>query len=169
MIDPEENEAQVWPPSKHAYSVLMEGGEIDYGKEIPWKRIEELLDLDCSRDDWRFRGEYLNLRMMLEADGYLVTERGMDSAGLRILTREEMADKIRQREFSKANDSLRKSLTLAMVPREGMSSADVKKLDHWETKTAVIGATHKMLLRRRSLPAPQNAINELKKTLKQGQ
>lgn len=162
-------EVTAWPPHKHAFQKLCAGDEVDYGITITWARLEELFGMKRELGDWKFRGEYLSLRLCFEEAGYLLTERGVSETGVRIMTREEMADVVRQREFNKANDSLRKSLTLAKVPRDGLPDAEVRKLDHWETKLAVIGATAKLLLRKRSLPSPQNAVGALKQSLENQQ
>lgn len=154
-----------WPPHKHAFQQLHACGEVEYGNAVLWPRLEELFGMKRDITDWKFRGEYLAMRLCFEEAGYLLSERGMNGEGVRIMNREEMADVVRQREFTKANDSLRKSLTLSKVPRDGLADDTIRKLDHWETKLAVVGATSKLLLRKRSLPSPQNAVGVLRQSL----
>jgi hypothetical protein len=163
---PEEKDATKWPPSEYALEQLKEMGLINYGQQIEWAVIEKLLD-SGPREDWPFRSQYLSLVDLLKNMGYIVTQRGMNDLGVRILSREEMAEVIKDRETAKANDSLRNSLTLSRVPRDGLKEHEVKKLDHWETKTAIVGATSKILLRKRSLPMPEKAVETVKKLSKE--
>lgn len=154
------DEVKQWPPHKHAISVLEGNGTLAYGKFIPWTTIEQLFNCG-DRDDWAFRSEYIKFSDKLKESGFLLTECGTNGEGIRILTREEMAAAVKSRELSKANDSLRNSRMLSNVPRDGLSEATIKALDHWETKTAVVGATSKVLLRRRHLPTPEMAIKSI--------
>lgn len=150
-----------WPPHKYAFAELVKRGRLDYGKSVTWEEIEELINLG-PREGWKFRGEYLSLCQLIKESGYLSTERGMNEAGFRILTRQEMADAVKNKELSKCNDTIRNSVMLSKVPRDGLSETESKKLDHWEEKTAVAGATAKVLLRKRSLPTPEMAIKSIR-------
>ena len=154
-----------WPPHKYALEKLGEMGKISYGEIIEWETIEGLIDRG-DRTGWAFRGEYMSMTDCLKEMGYMVTERGMNETGIRILTREEMADVVKNKELRKCNDSLRNSLMLAKVPRHELPEEEVKKLDHWETKVAVVGATSKVLLRRRNLPSPEMAVKSIKDVCK---
>lgn len=160
--EPEETgETTEWPPHKYALAQLEKQGRIRYNEVIRWAELEKLID-SGPREEWAFRGQYLCLADALKQQGFLLTQRGMNDEGVRILSREEMADVIREREHNKANDSLRNSLTLSKVPRDGLEPHQVKKLDHWETKSALVGATAKVLLRKRNLPSPEMAIKSIK-------
>ena len=58
-----------------------------------------------------------------------------------------------ERQLNKAaNDALRDSITLAQVPRLGLSPEEQGKLDRMEVMAAFVGAVMKNLLRRRRLP-----------------
>lgn len=149
-----------WPPHKAAFAKLTEEGLISYGSQISWEKLTDLINMG-DRDDWRFRGEYLNLCQRLKEEGFLSTERGMNDMGIRLLTREEMAIAVKNRELSKATDSIRNSLMLSNVPRDDMAEEKVKALDHWEEKSALIGATSKVLLRKRNLPSPEMAVKSI--------
>lgn len=164
----EEETTSVWPPNRHAFDQLREMGKVGYGESVSFDVLIDLFKVGSDLTSWKFRGEYLALRQLFEEHGFLVTERGMNGNGFRVLNREEMADLVRQRETNKANDSLRKSLTLSLVPRDGMAEVDARKIDHWETKAAVIGATSKLLLRKRSLPQPDQAVKSIRQQLQQG-
>jgi len=159
------DELKTWPPSKFAFEQMQAAGEVKYGLAIPWERIEELFGIN-DRESWPFRGEWFALRGMFEEAGLFVTEAKMNDIGFRFLDRVEMADAVRNRENKKSDDSLRKSLALSKVPRDGLAENDVKKIDHWEAKAALIGATSKVLLRKRSLPSPEMAIRSVKEYLK---
>lgn len=166
-VDEVTGEARTSPDHKYAFESLMTSGEADYGKIVEWERVEELFGMKGKAQTEKFRFKYISMSGLFQDAGFLLTEGGMNGKGFRFLTREEMADKVRQRETNKANDSLRKSLTLSRVPREGLAQAEIQKLDHWEVKTAVIGATSKLLLRKRSLPSPQNVVSNLRSDLNQ--
>ena len=159
------DELTTWPPSKFAFEQMTAAGEVKYGASITWKRIEELFKI-TDRDGWPFRGEWFALRGMFEDAGLFVTEAKMNDIGFRFLDRVEMADAVRHRESKKSDDSLRKSLALSKVPRGGLAEHEVKKIDHWEAKAALIGATSKVLLRKRSLPSPEMAIRSVKEYLR---
>lgn len=160
-MHPEEKNVKEWPPHKYALNELKKSEEIGYGKTISWERIESLLDRG-PRDEWPFKGEFIELCQLLKEDGFLVTQSGMDGEGVRILNREEMSANVRNKEMGKANDSLRNSLMLSKVPRDNLDLKTVKGLDHWETKTAVVGATVKVLLRKRNLPTPEAAVRSVR-------
>lgn len=156
--------ADQWPPHKAAFSELESRELIFYGSQITWDLLTDLINLG-DRDDWRFRGEYLELCQKLKEEGFMATERGMNGTGIRLLTREEMAGAVKRREHAKANSSIRNSIMLSQVPRGGLPEERAKALDHWEAKSALVGATTKMLLRRRSLPSPEmqiKSINQIK-------
>lgn len=156
-----------WPPHKYALETVQESGELDYGRTIVWARIEELFGYAREGEtEWKFRAEWIEFCKLIKETGFSLTERGMHGEGVRVLQREEMADYVKTKEIAKANDSLRHSLMLSQVPREGLELREVKKLDHWETKSAVVGATSKVLLRKRSLPSPEmvtKSINQIAK------
>lgn len=155
-------EPKVWPPHKYAFEELSKG-ELRYDAVIKWERFEGLLGVKRTGvTEWKFRGEWMSLTRLVKEAGFLFTERGMHDKGVRVLSRDEMADTVRQRELGKANDSLRNSLMLSNVPRENLSLSDIKKLDHWETKAAVVGATAKVLLRKRNLPSPEMAVKSVR-------
>jgi len=158
---PDSGEATEWPPYKYALRMLEERGRLQYGSVIDWDELEKLINRG-PRNFWPFRNQYVSLCAELKKMGFISTERGMNDRGIRILERLEMADYIRQKETQKANNSLLMSLSLSKVPRDGLKENEAKKLDHWETKTAVIGATSKVLLRKRTLPAPQKVIETVK-------
>ena len=141
------------PAWRHAFDVLHERGRIDYGIVIKWPELLDVMQLKREQmDSWAFRSEWLAFRDVCQSeDGLLITERGMNDEGFRFLSREEMADHVKTREIKKANDSLRKSVCLGRVPRDGLDDDQVKKLDHWENKVAFVGAVQKTLLRKRNL------------------
>jgi len=115
------------------------------------------------RGEWKFISQYMSLVDQLKLHGYIVTQKGVHDTGIRILNREEMAEVVKEREYKKANDSVRNSLTLSKVPRTDLETHEVKKLDHWETKSALIGATVKVLARKRNLPTPSKVVESIKK------
>lgn len=153
-------DAKQWPPHKYALAELKTRELVKYGSEIPWELIEELFD-SGPRSEWPFRTQYMKLCEALKDEGFWPSEARMNGLGIRLLNREEMADRVKAEHVKAANASLNQSLMLSKVPRENLSYAEVKKLDHWETKAAVIGATAKVLLRRRSLPTPTNVIKSI--------
>lgn len=158
-------ELKKWPPSQHAFEQMKKDGVAQYGSVIKWDYICEMFGID-DREGWPFRTEWFKLRELFEEDGFLLTEKDQNEEGFRFLDRLEMADAVKCREIKKANDSLRKSITLSKVPREKLAESEVKKLDHWEAKAALIGATSKVLLRKRSLPSPEMAIKSVNHYLK---
>ena len=160
-MDSTNEKTKVWPPHKYAHEQLTKSGEVEYGNIISWKRIHELFR-SGPRDQWPFIGEWMNFTNILKLDGFVVTERGMNDKGVRILTREEMADYVRHKETNKANDSLKNSLMLSKVPTEGLSEEHIKKLGHWSDKAALVGATAKVFLRKKNLPSPEMAIKSLR-------
>lgn len=158
----EAHEVTVWPPHRYAFQELLKG-ELAYDAIIKWPRIEELVGFKREGlTEWKFRGEWFSLCALVKEAGFIFTERGMNGEGVRVMARTEMADHVRQRENAKANESLRYSLMLSKVPREDLQEREVKKLDHWETKAAVVGATAKVLLRKRNLPTPEMAVKSVK-------
>jgi hypothetical protein len=155
--------ATQWPPYRHAYAELHSGGEVDYGLLIQWDRLLKLFNLPGgTRDSWKFRGQWFKLKDALEQDGYMLTEAGTSGRGIRILTREEMAPIIKARESRKAGDSLRKAEILGKVPRAGLDPETASNLDHWQLKTALLGATARTLMRRRVLPSPETFTPSLR-------
>lgn len=74
------------------YHKLIEEGYIDYGKRIPIKKIEALIGCNAEKG-WEFLGPYLELRAILEDNGYFVTSRGCLDGSLRILNIDEMSEK----------------------------------------------------------------------------
>lgn len=154
-------EAKKYPPYKHAIAELENRGLLKYGSRIKWEIMQELIGVN-DRESWAFRGQMLELSAKLKEDGFLTTEKNMNGEGIRIQSREEMADSVRNREMAKANDSMRNSIMLSNVPREKMDEKDIAKLDHWEEKSALMGATSKMLLSKRKLPSPELVIKSVK-------
>jgi len=150
----------IWPPSKYALERLMEENRISYGAFISFEDIEKLFNVG-DRTSTKFIFQMIEFRSLLKWEGFAVTERDTKD-GIRILDREEMADHVRRKESSKANNSIRNSLMLSKVPREGMKEEDVKSLDHWENKSAVLGAVTKNLIRKRNLPNPETAVKSVR-------
>ena len=159
----EEDDVKSWPPHKYAMEELTKSGELAYGAEIAYSRIEALFGYGRQgAQDWKFRGEWIQLCARVKEAGFLFSEAGCPPDTFRVLKREEMADAVKRRELASANASLRHSLMLANVPRKELKPHEVKKLDHWETKSAVVGATAKVLLRKRNLPSPEMAVKSLR-------
>ena len=156
--------AKAYPPEVEAYRQLKT--QIDYGAEFMWKDVLQWMGLPPTAAEaprgWDFNDPWMKLSKMLESDGYLVTERGMNAKGFRVMQRLEMADYIKSNQYRAANKSLEASLCLSRVPREGLEKHEVKKLDHWEEKTALIGATGKVLLRKKNLPSPEMVVKSIK-------
>ena len=159
-----------WPPHKDAYRMLTEMGLVAYGCTVTWAQLEPLFgikrEVSASTRFSPFLAAWLELKQLYEGDGFLLTERGMNGEGFRVLERQEMAEAVKVRELRKADDSLRKSLVLSQVPRDGLKHDEVKKLDHWEAMTAIVGASAKWFLRRRSLPSPESTASSLSNILK---
>lgn len=150
-----------WPPHKYTLNELKKRELIKYGAEIPWDLLEKLIN-SGPRNEWNFKAQYIEFSQALKEEGFMLSETKMNGLGVRILDRQEMAEVVKRNEYKKANDSLRNSLMLSQVPRAGLSPHEQKKLDHWETKTAVVGATGKVLLRKRSLPPPDMVVKSVK-------
>lgn len=150
-----------WPPYKNAINQLQKLGLIKYGAEISWQLLEELIDMG-DRESWRFKSQFIILTAQLKNMGFMLSQKGLNGTGVRILKREEMADLVNRREFYKAHDTLRNSQMLSEVPRDDMAESDIKKLDHWEHKTAILGATAIAILRRRKLPPADMAVKSIR-------
>ncbi len=151
-----------WPPSKAAFEDLKE--RFEYGLIVRWEELEEFFETE-HRDNWDFRTHWLNLIRLIETEGFFVTERGQAGKGFRFLNRREMADHVKARENKKAHDSMRKSLCLSKIPREGLSELEAKKIDHWENKSAVLAATAMAILRKRELPSPEMMTKSVRQIL----
>lgn len=164
-VEEDMEKTTLWPPHRFAFQELLKG-ELDYEAVIPWERFEELLGFKREgRTEWNFRNEWIALSVLVKEAGFIFTERHMEGKGVKVMERKRMAEHVRMRENAKANESLRFSTMLSMVPREGLERLVVKKLDHWETKAAVLGATAKVLLRKRNLPTPDMAVKSVKQLM----
>ena len=164
MIGMESETSTVWPPHKYALQKLKETEKLAYGQIITWELLQSLINRGPI-DEWPFRGEYMELCRLAKEEGFLLSQTSTNGEGVRVLSREEMATAVHNREASKANDSLRNSLMLSRVPKDGLSEKEVRKIEHWETKAAIIGAASKHLLKKRSLPSPEMVIKSLRQTL----
>lgn len=157
-------DTKAYPAEREAFMHIMD--RIEYGATFEWDDVCAWMGLPVEAAnlprEWEFNQPWLRLSKMLESEGFFSTERGMNGSGFRILTREEMAHHVKCRELRSANVSLSNSVVLGKVPRDGMSDSDIKKLDHWEEKSALIGATAKVLLRKRNLPSPEMVIRSVK-------
>ena len=156
-----EENIKSWPPHKYALEQLQQQGYVAYGAAIPMRLLVDLIDMG-EPDTWQFRGEYLELSKALKNMGYVPTEAGQEGKGIRILTREEMAEWAKRKEHRKAQDSIRNSSTLSHVPREGLTMEQAKELEHWEQKSALLGASATVLLRRKELPSPEMTVKALR-------
>jgi hypothetical protein len=156
------------PLYPHVFVEMAEEGLLDYGCTVEWIYLEEKLRVspaDRKAGAGAWLREWLPLRQLFETDrGLMVTEAGLKGTGFRFYKREEMADEIARREKKKARDTIRKSVCLSMVPRENLPEAEQKKLDHWENKTAWIGAFNlEMLRKRKVLQEPRRCVQKLLK------
>lgn len=167
-FDTPTGEAVIEPPERHAFETLVASGELTFGKQILWGRLSTLFGEPYNPESWKWRGRYLSFVKLAKGSGFFITEDSMQQKGVRVRLREEVAEHVRTRENRKANDSLFTSLAVAAIPREGLKSEEVKALDHWEMKSAVVGATAKLLLRRRSLPDPRNTAKTINQILSMG-
>lgn len=160
-MDPQNTTA--WPPEKEAHQKIMQ--VIDYGKSFEWDEVCQWFGLDRQTAEvprgWDFNQPWMKLRELLALEGFDLTERGMHGKGFRVLERAEMADAEKGRMIGESNKRLLASLKLSKVPREGLQESESKKLDHWEEKSALIGATYKTLLRKRNLPSPEMVIKSI--------
>ena len=157
----------LWPPESHAYKELSK--LVDYGATLQWDLICEALGFGVEASllprSWEFNKAWFKLVDMFKRDGFMVTEAGMHQKGIRVLGREEMAGAVAKIQNREANNTLKRSATLSKVPRDGMEETEVKSLDHWEEKTAVLGLTQKHLIRRRTLPSPEmfvKSVNQIR-------
>jgi len=160
-MESDDHETSVWPPHRHAFEQLEE--RLGYGEQFTWHEVCDLLEINpAKRDSWVFLQEWLGLKHAIENEGFLVTERGMNGKGFRLLLREEMAARVRASENRKADDSIRKSFVLSQVPRDDLAPEDAAALDHWENKAAILGAAGKTLIRKRKVPPIEMMIKSIK-------
>ena len=156
-----DEETKVWPPHKHAFEQLED--RLEYGAQFKWTDVCELLGIPLEkRETWTFLQEWFALKNLIQNEGFFPSERGMRGVGFRLLLREEMAALVRAKEHRKADDSLMRSAILAKVPRDGLDETQVAALDHWENKSACLGATGKAILRKRKLPPIEMVIKTIK-------
>jgi hypothetical protein len=153
-----------YPLHVSACESLKESGKIEYGQEIPWEDFEEAAHSKrLSKEDhgWEFRSVFLAFCEHLMEQGFKVSQDGMNGAGFRILTREEMADHVLKQIRSQANKNLRSSIMLSNVPQVGMDAKEISRLEHASVKAAFIGATQKRMLSMRKLPATPEMARKL--------
>ena len=154
-------ETTVWPPHKHAFEQLE--ARLAYGGQFTWDEVCDLLGIaPTKRESLVFLQEWLGLKGAIENEGFLVTERGMNGKGFRLLLREEMAARVRASEHRKAHDSIRKSLVLSKVPRDDLAPEDMAALDHWENKAAILGAAGMALIRKRKVPPVEMVVKSIR-------
>lgn len=158
------DQTKSYPSEQEAFKQIM--SVIEYGATFQWPTVCDWMGFDVSVVElprtWEFNQPWMKLVKLLEHEGYFLTERGMNGKGFRILERTEMAEYVKNKELRAANQSLENSLCLSKVPRDGLNDSDLKKLDHWEEKSALVGATAKVLLRKRNLPSPEMTIKSIK-------
>lgn len=154
------DELKLDPPWRNAVVELEDSGELDYGKEIRWSRLEELFGIP--KNHQRFPFELMGFRTAIKKLGFWATERGMKEVGIRIKTRREMAPDAIARERRKAHESINHGVMLDRVPVEGMADGDVKQLHHASLKCVVTGQAQLELLRRKVLPPPETVTKSLR-------
>lgn len=67
-----------------AYETLKDAGYIEFGKVIPAKLIEDVLGVSFAHGDWEFMGKFLQLKELIEEQGFFCTSRGAGNGALRI-------------------------------------------------------------------------------------
>lgn len=151
--EPERTSRNAPPLHPEMFETLNSAGRMRYGAAFKWDEILPMLKMSMADlDSWGFREEWIPFRQMcMDELGLIATERGMDGTGFRFLDRDEMASYVCNKEMRKARDSIRNSVCLSMVPRDGLDAQNQRKLDHWEAKSAFVGAVSQALLRKRKL------------------
>lgn len=157
------------PAYLYAIDQLAETGELDYGKEIHWERLEELIGMKrtivksgIKQSNMEFTFQMVAFRNEIKISGYMATQSGMNDIGIRILTRKEMAPKVLAREHRKANESIHHGVMLDRVPTEGLDENEIRKIKHTSLRCVVTGQAQKEILRSRSLPSPETMTKSLR-------
>ncbi len=75
---------------KHVLEMLEKLGFLEYGKIIPREVIEIVLDIKFE-ESWEFLGPFLELKQLIEENGYLSTSENMTPGNLRIFGIDEIS------------------------------------------------------------------------------
>lgn len=156
----ESQKPKTLPLWQNAIDIAVHHDLLKYGHLIPTKWMEE--NFCAKAGTLPFIGESIQFRKAAKELGYILSERGTNGTGMRVLTREEMADHVRNEEFRAAHRSALNATCLGAVPRTDLDELDSAKLDHWEKKAGILAAVQFSLLRSKTLPSPEMAIKSLK-------
>lgn len=143
-----------------AVEQLESSNQIAYGSLIEWETLVKCFA--AQRDSWEFRQEYFGMVEFLNSRGFILSERGTNGRGVRILERFEMAEWVRSQEYQKAHRSIKNALILGSVDRSGLPDEESAKLDYWQSKAAVNGIESLRRLNDPQLPAtPEMPIKSI--------
>jgi len=133
------------------FAVVESAGWLVYGKSILWLDFLPLID-NPDRNDWTWRGQWISFCQLCREEGFIVTERGMNACGFRLLDREEMPSNVHNDRLRHVRAAERDARCLARVPRTGLSREADANIEYWQRKTTWIGQTVRSMLRSRTLP-----------------
>lgn len=120
---------------ENAFEELKVRGCVGYGKKIPKKTLEEVLDIEYS-EDWDWTGPILQLRIFLEDKGYFVSQRGEAAGDIRFLHEREIPYHLQKRRFKRYEKMQIDLNACEKLPTSSLSDIEKKVLHHESDRLA---------------------------------
>jgi hypothetical protein len=121
---------------KNQIQLLKNEGLIKAGKVFEKETIELILGVSYKKEDWEFLGPYLAFISLIEAEGFFVTQRGMEPPAFRLLESKEMADHAERKLVKNMMSNMKIGYILAAHDTTSLNEEERKKHEHIQKKAA---------------------------------
>ena len=109
------------PVAVNAFNYLRHQGMIHPGAVIDREQVEKALERLYQPGSWEFLGAFLLLKTKIEAEGFFITQSGIQPPGFKILDTEDMAEFA----FKKLMKNLSSNFKISYI----MAAHDINKLN----------------------------------------